>query len=664
MEYGSKRAISKQRRFKMKRRKRGMKPRSLWLLVGVLIALCFVAPAGATNGLWAQANEDGFGPLACNSTWAMAYFNGQLYAGTEEPGRLFRTDGTKEPGSDRYVWEEVPLPTTFPGVEEFELRKISSMIVYETFGIPWLYVVASGRDSSGDRMVNVLFMSSDGTTWHRTLNVWDSAYHYMHSMEVFNGLLYVAMGDTNRVDQDVIKVLRTDGFAWELLAEGTTDIPLGDGDYYFGDMKAFGGYLYAGTSGINESVDRTAEIWRTADGTDWEKVADLHSPTMAEVESMEVFQNQLYVGTKNHPPEGVTGTGPELWRTRNGTDWEKVATEGQFNPNRLHLDTLLAFRGSLYAGVGGGDTPLPIAPATIYTSYDGTTWEDVTPEDLAADSDNYMVGSMAEAWNALFFGTGMNMGDGTEIWHTWPVITLPIEIPEWYRWRPEFQALFLIDCGPCPMCFARPCDPRVNLGYDQFLIWDPRLDIAESFSRSMLKLRPEDGPLMAAAPVLDQKGQFIFVAAAPYADSIKAADTGALLFFSSSGEIVGRLDGEMPGERLGLEMDVRGDEVVAISTQGMMRLKGGDPIYKMAFKQEDLHADRRAHVAFTDDIDGDKRPEILLGTPYATVGKYQEAGQIQVIGSKSGEIIDVLYGGASGQHLGEILYPADLGSGK
>jgi parallel beta-helix repeat protein len=236
------------------------------------------------------------------------------------------------------------------------------------------------------------------------------------------------------------------------------------------------------------------------------------------------------------------------------------------------------------------------------------------------------------------------------------VCTMVAPIPEPPPELPR-ESLFLIDCGPCPACFEKFCDPRVNPELDLFLIWDPLKKIAESFSRSRIGLKTGDGPLKAAAPLKGWRDP-MFVASAPYADS-KEADVGAVLFFNKSGDTVVRIDGKIQGERLGLDMDVREDEVVVVSTQRLMCLKEGKVIYEMSFPKN-LFANRGIHVAFTEDVDGDKRPEILIGAPYASIGKYQEAGQIQIIGSKSEKIIDVIYGRTRGQHLGEILQSIDL----
>lgn len=233
----------------------------------------------------------------------------------------------------------------------------------------------------------------------------------------------------------------------------------------------------------------------------------------------------------------------------------------------------------------------------------------------------------------------------------------PFRMPER---RPPAQPeviynLFLVDCGPCPHCFERPCDPRVNPELDSFLIWDPLRDVVASFSRKTLGLQDKDGPITAAAPLHDWGKQDVFVISLPYADN-GAGKAGSVLFFDRSGKTVKRFDGQRAGERFGVMMDVWADEVVVASADRLVRLRRGEVVHEQSWTRG-LGSQGGVRVAFTRDMDGDRRPEVMLGMPYVRVGKLNNAGQIQVIGSHNGTILDIQSGRFAGQRLGLSLQP-------
>jgi YVTN family beta-propeller protein len=231
-------------------------------------------------------------------------------------------------------------------------------------------------------------------------------------------------------------------------------------------------------------------------------------------------------------------------------------------------------------------------------------------------------------------------------------------------WRPEPElprrplfrgSLGLIDCGPCPACFERFCDPRVNPELDLFLIWESEEEIARSFSRSKLGIDAKDGSISSAATLVSRERTAIYLAALPSADT-KWANAGSILFFNRDHKLLARIDGKAKGEALGLDMDVWGNEVVAVSTHRLLRMRKGKIHFEMKLPA-DLHASRDVQVAFTADVDGDKRPDILLGAPYADAGEIKNAGRILVIGSKTNQVIDTMYGRIQGQKLGRFLQP-------
>jgi hypothetical protein len=245
-----------------------------------------------------------------------------------------------------------------------------------------------------------------------------------------------------------------------------------------------------------------------------------------------------------------------------------------------------------------------------------------------------------------------------DLWRSIP--ELPPPFPMIPRDQTLRDALNLLDCAACPECLGKPCDPRVNRGYDIFWVLeddsatDPATDPAlVSFRHTQLGLKDNDRPLKAAAPLEGWNKQSLFVASVPYADT-KHLDAGCVIIFNRSGATVARIDGVTQTERLGIDMDVRGNEIVVASTRRILRLDRGQIVFDMDL---DLTSAERQgiQVAFTQDIDGDKRPEILLGLPYAESGGISESGQIRVIGSRMGELLDIMYGQSKGQHLGALL---------
>lgn len=209
--------------------------------------------------------------------------------------------------------------------------------------------------------------------------------------------------------------------------------------------------------------------------------------------------------------------------------------------------------------------------------------------------------------------------------------------------------LFLIDCLPCPQCFGRMCDPRVNVDLDRLYLIEPEQGVAEIFSRAKIGLRREDGPLKAGAP-LEIGDRTLFVLAAPLAGKERA---GAILFLDAKGKLVRRLDGAA-NATLGLAVDVRGSAVAVASATELLRLDGTNVVARLPLDKS-LFAQQALRVAFTDDVDGDKRPDILLGAPYATANGLTQAGVIQTIGSKTGKVVKTAAGKVARQHIGFSL---------
>jgi voltage-gated potassium channel len=396
-----------------------------------LLAAWLMVATSAQAEWWLQVSNDGIGTPASDSTLSMAVFNDRLYVGTADPGRLYSTDRSRAYPHEPYRWRwnaESLLREYLPFIGNYDVSSVASLDVLENRSGRWLYAVTRGVNRTNDVPFDLLLRSPSGTTWEAedVRGMWSvSQTEVPGSMEAFDGHIYISLLPRFYASSTGhhARVLRDDGVETQALE---TESELGDGDVFFRTLQTFDGHLYAGTGGRNEDsrADRTAEIWRTADGSHWEKAGEIFSPTMSEIRSMEVFRGYLYVGTRNVPDAAAEATGPEIWRSSDGTDWQQVSTVGQFDHQRLYVDSLQAFDGFLYAGVGGGDSPGPFA--TIYRSEDGLIWEDVTPDELARDEHNLSVAALTVISERLVAATKDNVESGTEIWVLEPSLPLPM----------------------------------------------------------------------------------------------------------------------------------------------------------------------------------------------------------------------------------------------
>ena len=617
---------------------------------------------------WTQVNDDGFGPPNIDSTTALAVYRGHLYAGTSEPGGLYRG----EIAAGRLVWERMHLPMRFGRRTIFDYESVPFLIVADDHaGTPWLYVVARARgtrlDGTGESDVLVRLQSVDGTRFAES-NIWGVRRDIadITAVAVLGGRLLVAIGGIGPCEHPFRRMYLEGNDRIGGPSEGwgnvLTDIGLAAANYRDADcalqaLTAWGDTLYGATTRRNDDGSHTAELWRTLgtgsgtvfESTHWEKVAEYTAHDLTAVTRLTVFDDRLYIGTAVVPGGG---TGPVLLRLR-GRDavLERVTIDLPASVHYSRIDVLQAFSGRLYVGLGGATESGRQAPAVLRMTAAGV-WQDVTPTDLQDDPDNRHLGAAATASNRLFIGTAENAAAGSEVWQRYvPPLLPPLPaVPE-----RAFRSLYLIDCGPCPHCLGaeKPCDPRVNRGLDEFLVWSPGRDVRR-FQRSRLGLKPDDGMLTAAAPLLMPDGGELYIASVPFA-SRGAPRAGLLLLFDGDGNRLMGISGRHLDERLGRSLDVEGDEAAAASSTRVIRLRGGQLVSEWPIPTP-LNAVRGVTVAFVDDRDGDRRPEIAVGTPFTAVRGLLEAGQIQILGSRTGKVIATYHGVAEGQHLGSRLY--------
>ena len=317
-------------------------------------------------GDWSQANPLGFGDNTNTEIDALAEFNGQLYAPTstwvcdDADCSTGHTDGPQ-------IWRTAD-------------------------GTTWQNATPSGGIGSGDR--------------------------YVASLVVFDGQLYAGLsGDATHGAE----IWRTaDGLAWTRVVEnGFAD---GVYDYAALSMAVYNGNLYAGT-GHGDWLDDGhpdgplgGEVWRSGDGSTWVQV---NAPGFGNleahrVESMHIFQNGLYAYVSH---ANGTAAGADVWRCTKAVcaeqgDWTQVVTNGFGVPQNQYLYAGAVSGGYLYGAVNNATTGVQ-----LWRTANGSDWEKATPYDGLGNSNNRSVyhSAMIDFNGRLTLGV-TNYASGAGMW--------------------------------------------------------------------------------------------------------------------------------------------------------------------------------------------------------------------------------------------------------
>lgn len=181
---------------------------------------------------------------------------------------------------------------------------------------------------------------------------------------------------------------------WRNIISGGFGVGIGD----FTQMKNFNGFIY-----ISGSMGERSEIWRSKDGQSWEKIAIGNMENNSGILVLEDFDNFLYAGTANRT------SGAQLWRTSDGINWEMTVGDG-FDNSNVGIYSLVEFNNYIYAGAWcdwGGQ---------VWRSLDGLAWEKANIDGFG-NGQNVAIFSLVVFNGYLYAGTD-KWTDGCEIWRT------------------------------------------------------------------------------------------------------------------------------------------------------------------------------------------------------------------------------------------------------
>ncbi len=212
-----------------------------------------------------------------------------------------------------------------------------------------------------------IWRSSNGTTWSlvATDGLEDPNNLGFTTFASFKGMIYAAALN-GAAGAEIWRSDTGNVGDWQpVVTDG-----FGGGPAYFiiTSMTTFKGQLYAS---VEATLGTGAQVWRSANGTDWTQVSqdgfgDIDNyQTGASV----VFRGQLYVTTRNDV------TGAQLWRTTNGTTWNQVVGDGFGDVNNIKIESLAVYNGALYAAANN-----PVSGVELWRSTDGVNWEQVNAD--------------------------------------------------------------------------------------------------------------------------------------------------------------------------------------------------------------------------------------------------------------------------------------------
>jgi len=288
---------------------------------------------------WTAVTTDGFGNSYNVGIDHLIDFNGKLYAGTwadeVNGGEVWRS-GTGNPGD----WERV-VSGGFGDATNAEIFRFAEFN-NQLYATTWSYTDTHGLE---------IWRSSTGSggDWTRVVSNGfngDANNIGTLALDVFNGYLYA--GTYNGLTGGEVWRSST-GNSGEWAQVNADGFDADAGNYGVTALTAFDGYLYGSTA---HSSGAGAEVWRCQvcdDASDWEKVVDngFGNANTGYAPALEVFDGYLYLVVGN------SATGMEVWRTADGTNWEQVgfAGFGDSNNRGPYWDnSVTVFNDNLYVG--------------------------------------------------------------------------------------------------------------------------------------------------------------------------------------------------------------------------------------------------------------------------------------------------------------------------
>jgi len=354
---------------------------------------------------WKQITGDGFGKSSNYATRGMEIFNNELYIGTQNNklNDLFNLDDYLNLMRLSEFYDLVKSIGIFDNIFRSAMKIVLHSATFASEGCEiWKY------NYSSDTMIQIIgdnSLSGIGSGFNYSFNAAASI------LKVFNGYLYVGtwntpIGSVQNPDRKGCEIWRSyDGISWEQVVGEQSNITKGG----FGNpdnvgawsIEEFNGFLYVGTMNWDFTDNGGCEVWRSADGLNWEQVVNhgfrpfmneefLFEPVNTYAWIMKAFKDNLYVGTFNSRTRILSdkSTGGQLWRTSDGLNWNKVdlpnGLDGDFKDGfgeseNYGIRKLTIYNDELYIGVASS---FLFKNGCEIWKYDGINWTPIISDEI------------------------------------------------------------------------------------------------------------------------------------------------------------------------------------------------------------------------------------------------------------------------------------------
>ncbi len=253
-----------------------------------------------------------------------------------------------------------------------------------------------------------VWRSRNGRSWSKFTPAWSASNSEASCVLPYNDHLYVGTGNLNGGE-----IWRSDSTNWKKVAQGG----LGDtNNYNFSACAVFKNAIYTATGNIPPAIGGTGngvEIWRSFSGDSgtWEQVNTDGfgaGPTWTDI-TMDVYQGYLYVGLSRVTPSD--GAQAELWRSRNGTAWHPVFTDGLGEAGNTHVSAMAEYKGEQYIAMRNATTG-----GQVGRSADGLNWTPVFTDGLGNPANSRPYGLIGYQNRLIVIFS--NLSAGAEAWWT------------------------------------------------------------------------------------------------------------------------------------------------------------------------------------------------------------------------------------------------------